>query len=224
MAPQLGKHRRYYTQTEVSMHNCAEDCWVSIFHKVYDLTKLIEENRGPMTQPIIDYAGEDITHWFDEKTREVKTHIDEATGLRVPYTPHGRFVHVPPSEPLSTWKTDFGTPWWKDEAKYCIGTLSKKTRRIQIVNVLTEQEDVLEVCSEETVNEILTRYLEFNSHAASYTWKHLIDGEFFPLDMTKTLEENGMMDEALEFERLGIDDDYYIPCVHLYYNDDLTVM
>jgi len=32
------------------------------------------------------------------------------------------------------------------------------------------------------------------------------------------------MDEALEFERLGIDDDYYIPCVHLYYNDDLTVM
>jgi hypothetical protein len=59
---------------------------------------------------------------------------------------------------------DFGTPWWQNDAKYCIGTLSKKTRRIQIVNVLTEQQDVLEVCSEETVNEILNRYLELNRY------------------------------------------------------------
>lgn len=41
--------------------------------------------------------------------------------------------------------------------------------------------------------------------------------------MEKTLEENDVFDEAPEFERLAIDDDFYVPVVHLYYMDDLTV-
>ena len=68
------------------------------------------------------------------------------------------------------------------------------------------------------------RYLEYNAHAASYTWKHLVEGEFVPLDMTLSLEENGVNDESLEFEQLGIDDDYYMPAIHLYFNDDLTTL
>jgi hypothetical protein len=36
-----------------------------------------------------------------------------------------------------------------------------------------------------------------NHHAASYTWKRL--GK--PLDMEKTLEENGIADETAEFEQ-----------------------
>ena len=47
----------------------------------------------------------------------------------------------------------------------------------------TGDDDVIEVCSEETMNEILDRYMELNEHAASYTWKRL--GR--PLDMDKTL-------------------------------------
>jgi hypothetical protein len=34
---------------------------------------------------------------------------------------------------------------------------------------------------------------------------------------------NGIPDESDEFEKLSIRDDYYVPVVHLYYNDDLTV-
>ena len=37
---------KYFTPDEVSMHNCAADCWVSIFENVYDLTTLLEENKG----------------------------------------------------------------------------------------------------------------------------------------------------------------------------------
>lgn len=42
-----------------------------------------------------------------------------------------------------------------------------------MINMLTKHEDTLEVAQEETINEILDRYLEINTHAASYTWKRL---------------------------------------------------
>lgn len=91
------------------------------------------------------------------------------------------------------------------------------------MNILTQQRDLLQVCFEESVEEIRERYLEYNAHAASYTWKHLQNGEFVPLDMESTLKDNGMEDESDEFERLSINQDYYTPVVHLYFNDDLTV-
>ena len=40
---------KYFTADEVAMHNCAEDCWVSIFDNVYDLTELLAENKGNFT-------------------------------------------------------------------------------------------------------------------------------------------------------------------------------
>ena len=83
----------------------------------------------------------------------------------------------------------------------------------------TKDDDVIEVASEETLNEILDRYTELNEHAASYTWKRL----GHPLDMDKTLEDNDILDETEDFIELGIDENAYIPTVHLYYNDDLTV-
>jgi hypothetical protein len=85
--------------------------------------------------------------------------------------------------------------------------------------MLSKQDDIIQVASEETLSEILDRYLPLNDHAASYTWKRL--GR--PLDMELTLEENGIEDESREFLELDIDEDYYTPAVHLYYNDDLTV-
>ena len=69
------------------------------------------------------------------------------------------------------------------------------------------------------MNEILDRYLEFNSHAASYTWKRL--GKV--LDMSQTLHGNGIYDEREELIGLGLKTDEYIPAIHLYFNDDLTI-
>jgi len=216
----VNERRRMYTSKEVALHNCEDDCWVSIFHKVYDVTDLVRSQKNHLVNPIVKFAGTDISDWFDENTGDVKTHMDKEKNMVVPYLPHGRFVHVPPLSPVP-WKNDFGTPWWRDK-KYCIGNLSKRTRKVRVVNVLTRQEKLLEVCAEETLREILKRFLNYNAHAGSYTWKALFDGDFVPLDMDMTLEDNDIPDEAKEFERLSIEEDYYYPALYLYFNDDLT--
>mmetsp|Transcript_7406 Transcript_7406/g.11876 ORF Transcript_7406/g.11876 Transcript_7406/m.11876 type:complete len:256 (+) Transcript_7406:5023-5790(+) len=223
----VGKKRRFYTPTEVALHNCAKDCWVSIFGKVYDLTALVSNvsKEAPdyqLTIPIVSHAGKDISHWFDEETREVKRALDETTGLILAVLPFGRFIHVAPSEPVSNWSTDFNEPWWKDDERYCIGSLSQSVRNIVLVNMLTYQDTTLHVCEEETLNEIQDRYMDWNAHSGSYTWKVLDEDVFRPLDMNKTLTENGIIDETDLFENLSIPVDTYTPTIHVYFNDDLT--
>ena len=72
------------------------------------------------------------------------------------------------------------------------------------------------------MNEIQARYMEYNAHAGSYTWKRLDGGAFVEMDMAMTLSENSVPDESDEFESLDVDPDLYIPVVHVYFNDDLT--
>lgn len=208
----------YYSAAEVADHNVTADCWVSFFGRVYDLTNLIEEHKGLLTQPILKFAGQDISVWFDERSREPKTHMSEELGIEVPYCPYGRYVHIPPDDPTAALETTTELPWWRD-LKYQVGKLSVKSRKIKIVNVLTKQEDLLNVCTEETLSEIRNRYLKYNAHALSYTWKRL--GRV--LNMNKTLADNGVEDESEEFIKLGMDPDDHIPALHIYYNDDLTV-
>ena len=62
----------YYTPAEVAKHNQYNDCWVSKFNKVYDLTLLLQDNSGkPECDPIVLAAGTDISHWFDRETNNV---------------------------------------------------------------------------------------------------------------------------------------------------------
>ena len=109
---------KYYTAEEVAMHNCAEDCWVSIFYDVYDITSLVLKNRGSLAEPLIKAAGKSISQWFDSDG-DIKTFIDPIKNLRLPYTPQGRFIHVPPSDPTE-WATSYECPWWKD-SQYRVG-------------------------------------------------------------------------------------------------------
>lgn len=99
------------------------------------------------------------------------------------------------------------------------GYLSRKKRKIRILNMLSHQNDLLEVCAEERLRDIRDRYLVYNRHALSYTWKRL--GRVLNMDLN--LEENGIPDETEEFDQLSIDEDQYIPALHVYFNDDLTV-
>lgn len=110
---------KYFTQEEVAFHNSSEDCWVSIFGKVYDITMLIDENRGALARPLIEAAGTSISHWFNEKTGDVRTYIDPERNIAMPYTPHGRFIHVPPPDPRDDF-TAVPLPWWKNDA-YIVG-------------------------------------------------------------------------------------------------------
>ncbi len=51
--------------------------------------------------------------------------------------------------------------------------MSTRVRLVRVRNVLTGQEHILEVPSEETLGEIRRRYLMVNAHAHSYVWKAL---------------------------------------------------
>ncbi|XP_045842367.1 cytochrome b5 domain-containing protein 1 isoform X2 [Meles meles] len=82
----------------------------------------------------------------------------------------------------------------------------------------TGDEHTLEVGAQESMWEILHRYLPYNAHAASYTWKY----EGKKLNMDFTLEENGIRDEGDEFDYLNMDGALYIPAILLYFSDDLT--
>jgi hypothetical protein len=110
---------RYYTREEIAVHNHGADCWVIVFDKVYDLTELIAQNRGILAQPLIEAAGTSISHWFNPKTNDIKTYIDPERNIEMPYTPQGRFLHVPPFDPEDKFEM-IPLPWWKDP-KYIIG-------------------------------------------------------------------------------------------------------
>jgi len=187
--------RNFYTPKDVAVHNVYNDCWVSLFNKVYDLTKLIHDNHTKAEcDPIVLAAGTDITHWFDPATLAPKTHIDAETGTQTFMCPAGRFLHVPPKEPHSDWDpSNFSCPWWENDL-FIVGKLTTLVRKIRIINTLTRHDDCLECTTEETINEILDRYLSINTHAASYTWKRM--GKV--LDMSKTLDENGISDDTKE--------------------------
>lgn len=110
---------KYFTPDEVAIHNCAEDCWISIYDNVFNLTSLIAANRGVLADPIIREAGRSVSHWFNPKTGDIKTFVDPVRNIVMPYTPDGRFIHVPPADPTD-WDTEYELPWWKDP-QYMVG-------------------------------------------------------------------------------------------------------
>lgn len=119
---------KYFTQEELAVHNNPENCWVTIFDKVYDISSLIMDNRGPLSNPLVEAGGTSISHWFDEKTGDLKTYIDPVRNIEMYYTPRGRFIHVPPPEPVD--RTEIvALPWWKDN-KYVIGQVSLPCCRV----------------------------------------------------------------------------------------------
>nr|KAF6295427.1 cytochrome b5 domain containing 1 [Myotis myotis] len=66
--------RRYFTPVEVAQHNQPDDLWVSYLGSVYDLTPLAQKHKGDLLlKPIVEVAGQDISHWFDPKTKDVSS-------------------------------------------------------------------------------------------------------------------------------------------------------
>ena len=53
----------------------------------------------------------------------------------------------------------FDLPWWNNTDAYCIGSLTKKVRKINVMNTLTKEDIIIDVASEENMNEILDRFL-----------------------------------------------------------------
>ena len=216
------KQKRYYTPEDVEKHFHPGDLWVVKFNKIYDLSKLVLDNyQSRLTQPLIDFGGKKIDHWFNPSTGKPKTKINPQTGTQVYHCPNGRYLHIPANIPGAEKEPTplNGLPWWEDES-YVIGRLTQKTRKLRIINMLTHQEHTIQVPCEETIEEIEARYRLINDHAPSYTWKSVTNK---PLDMDGTLDENDIFDETDKYEELGIpEDEWYVPPILLFFDDDLT--
>ena len=61
--------------------------------------------------------------------------------------------------------------------------------------------------------EALTKAQAAERERAEASWRE---------ELAALLEQQA--DETDEFERLSINDDYFVPVIHLYFNDDLTIM
>lgn len=62
----------YFLPSDVVLHNQPDDIWLSLLGFVYDLTPLIKEYKGRKEiKPLLAYAGKDISHWFNKKTKDV---------------------------------------------------------------------------------------------------------------------------------------------------------
>lgn len=212
-------YRRYYLMEDIEQHCTQEDCWLGIHGKIVDISRLLVKHRGdPLCKPLIAAAGSDVSHWFEKQTGNPKQFIDVERGIKCYYLPQGRYLHVPPDLP-GHFETDFESPWWND-SQYRIGTLTTKLRKIRIINTLTHHEEILEVPSEETLEEIQRRYTNINFHSKSYTWK---DCNANILDMKKNLMENKIDDEDPDYDYLEVpDEERHIPSLLIYFNDDLT--
>ena len=126
----------YFTAWQVAEHCYPDDIWVVVKGRVLDITPLVKENRASrLLNPILQSAGKDISHWFDEKLN-VKTCIDIKTGIRVIYAPLGRFLGCLVEKESDT------LPWWKDD-KFYLGELTK-----QVFQHLESREDYKEAALE----------------------------------------------------------------------------
>ncbi|XP_047020938.1 cytochrome b5 domain-containing protein 1 [Helicoverpa zea] len=186
--------------------NCVEYC--PCFKQGYFYC---DGKRLAMT--ILAYAGKDLSHWF--KDGEWRRYTHPIVGSSVPYHVHGHGVRQP-VVPSTRWRP-VEEPWWSSD-KYVVGKATAKTRPIRITNTLTGSTVTLEVCSEETIYEIMMRYLPHNSHLMSYSWRYMGKG----LCLHKTLDQNGIPDERDRFSDVALAENMHIPAILLYYNDDLT--
>lgn len=46
--------------------------------------------------------------------------MNSQTGLRLPYTPYGRYLHIPPTDPTANFDNSFDQSWWSDQ-QYQVG-------------------------------------------------------------------------------------------------------
>jgi len=111
---------KFYTKEEVSLHSIPEDCWISIFDHVLDVTSLIQS--GNDTKSILNYSGQSVSHWFNNINKEtgeieIKTFVDPLRNVSLPYLPEGSILHVLPPDPSTEVNVDI-IPWWKQSTLF----------------------------------------------------------------------------------------------------------
>ncbi|EDL09356.1 cytochrome b-5, isoform CRA_e [Mus musculus] len=83
MAGQSDKDVKYYTLEEIQKHKDSKSTWVILHHKVYDLTKFLEEHPGG-EEVLREQAGGDATEKLSKTYIIGELHPDDRSKIAKP--------------------------------------------------------------------------------------------------------------------------------------------
>ncbi|XP_005356388.1 cytochrome b5 [Microtus ochrogaster] len=110
MAGQANKDVKYYTLEEIQKHKDSKSTWVILHHKVYDLTKFLEEHPGG-EEVLREQAGGDATENFEDVGHSTDARELSKTYIIGELHPDDRSKIAKPSESLIT-TVDSNSSWW----------------------------------------------------------------------------------------------------------------
>ncbi|KAM5222390.1 cytochrome b5 isoform 1-T1 [Ctenodactylus gundi] len=110
MAGQEGQDVKYYTLEEIQKHKDSKSTWVIIHHKVYDLTKFLEEHPGG-EEVLREQAGGDATENFEDVGHSTDARELSKTFIIGELHPDDRPKIAKPVETLIT-TVESNSSWW----------------------------------------------------------------------------------------------------------------
>ncbi|GAB1301916.1 Cytochrome b5 [Apodemus speciosus] len=110
MAGQSDKDVKYYTLEEIQKHKDSKSTWVILHHKVYDLTKFLEEHPGG-EEVLREQAGGDATESFEDVGHSTDARELSKTFIIGELHPDDRSKIAKPSDTLIT-TVESNSSWW----------------------------------------------------------------------------------------------------------------
>nr|XP_004654698.3 cytochrome b5 [Jaculus jaculus] len=101
---------KYYTLEDIKKHNDSKSTWIILHHKVYDLTKFLEEHPGG-EEVLREQAGGDATENFEDVGHSTDARELSKTYIIGEVHPDDRSKLAKPSEPLIT-TVESKPSWW----------------------------------------------------------------------------------------------------------------
>lgn len=101
---------KYYRLEEVQQHNSSKSTWIIIHHKIYDVTKFLEEHPGG-EEVLREQAGGDATENFEDVGHSTDARTMSSQFVIGELHPDDRPKLQRPSETLIT-TVDSTSSWW----------------------------------------------------------------------------------------------------------------
>ncbi|XP_032741990.1 cytochrome b5-like [Rattus rattus] len=134
MAEQSDKDVRHYTLGENQKHKDSKSTWVILHHKVYDLTKFLEEHPGG-EEVLSEQAGGGATENFEDLRHSTDARELSKTFSIGELHPDDQSQTAKPLETLITTK-ESNSSWW---TKWVIPAIS--ARAVALMHRLNMAED-----------------------------------------------------------------------------------
>ncbi|XP_060778471.1 cytochrome b5 [Neoarius graeffei] len=107
-----GKEVRYYRLSEVEEHNSFKSTWIIINHKVFDVTKFLEEHPGG-EEVLREQAGGDATESFEDVGHSTDAREMSKSMMIGELHPDDRHKIAKPPESFATLVPE-PTSWWSN--------------------------------------------------------------------------------------------------------------